>query len=110
MHAAVELNLALILFAPWFLILGTLFWIYPQAPRTSARRAFDSGSLLLALLASVLAMRWGFRNADPLWGAMWKQVLATALCYGVFLSVLVIAVKLRGRWLQSLQGRIGTAT
>ncbi len=107
MHAAVELNLALILFAPWFLILGTLFWLYPRGPRTAGRRAFDSGSLLLALLASVLAMRWGFLNADPSWGAMWKQVLATALCYGVFLGVLGIAFKLRASWLVRQHGGLG---
>ena len=29
--------LALILFAPWFLILSTLFWLFPRQPRTAAR-------------------------------------------------------------------------
>ena len=33
--------LALILFAPWFLILSVLFWAYPRQPRNARRRLFD---------------------------------------------------------------------
>lgn len=107
MHAIVEPNLALILFAPWFLIVGLLFWMYPRAPRPPARRAFDAGVLLLALMSSACAMSWAFGSADPGAGAIWKQVLAAALGYGVFIGVLGIAVKLRGRCLRSQPGRLG---
>jgi len=110
MNAHIELNLALILFAPWFAVLAALFWSYPRQPRTGARRAFDSISLLLALLSAVLAMRWGFRSADPSWGGMWRQVLATALCYGVFLGVLGVAYKLRSRWLQRPSSGLGLSS
>ena len=41
MNALVEINLALILFLPWFLILSVLFWVYPRQPRGLARRVFD---------------------------------------------------------------------
>ncbi|MGI8560534.1 MAG: hypothetical protein ACR2J7_03675 [Luteimonas sp.] len=34
--------LAAVLFLPWFLILGTLFWLFSREPRTAPRRAFDS--------------------------------------------------------------------
>ena len=40
--------LALVLFAPWFLILSALYWLYPRQPRTAARRRFVAVALLLA--------------------------------------------------------------
>ena len=43
--------LALILFAPWFLVLAALYSLYPRQPRSAARRRFDSIALLLAFAA-----------------------------------------------------------
>ena len=100
MNALVEVNLALILFLPWFLILGVLFWMFPRQPRDHARRVFDAVSLLLALIAFLLSIWWSHANADPGYGKMWRQVLATALGYGVFLGVLAGAFVLRRRWLR----------
>jgi hypothetical protein len=97
MNAQVELNLALLLFLPWFLILGALFWIYPRAPRTQARWLFDAASLSLATVAAALGMYWGMYNADPTAGPIWKQVLASTVSYGLFLAVMTAAVFLRGR-------------
>ena len=37
-------DLALILFAPWFLILSVLYWMYPRQPRNARRRLFDLAS------------------------------------------------------------------
>ena len=99
MNPWLELNLAMILFLPWYAILGALFWIYPRQPRHAARHAFDVASLALATAAAVLGTWWGFRNADATWGAMWKQVLATSLSYGLFLLVLTIAIIVRQRWI-----------
>lgn len=99
MNALVEVNLALILFLPWFAILGTLYWAYPRQPRDAARRVFDIGSLLLAVAAFLLAVHWAHRDADPAFGGMWRQVLATAVGYGVFLGVMLIAFLVRRRWL-----------
>ena len=79
MNPLVQLNLALILFLPWFLILGALFWLYPRQPRPPARKWLDAGALALALLAFVLAMRWGHGWADPGYGHMWRQIVATAV-------------------------------
>jgi hypothetical protein len=83
MNADVQLNLALILFLPWFLILGALYWIYPRAPRSPRRSAFD----ILALATSTLAAGaghcgGGIYNADPHYGAMWAQIVATSVSYG----------------------------
>jgi hypothetical protein len=98
MNATVEFNLALILFLPWFAILGALFWIYPRAPRTAARRAFAAASLLASLGAAAGGMAWGLLTADPTAGRMWKQVLATSVAYGLFLAVMTLAGGLRHRW------------
>lgn len=95
MTPQIEINLALILFFPWFAILGTLFWFYPRQPRTWGRRVFDAASLLLALAASAWGMQWSFLHADPNAGAIWKQVLATMIAYGFFLFVMLLAVFLR---------------
>ncbi len=100
MNPVVELNLALILFLPWFAILGALYWCYPRQPRHGARKLFDTVALLLALTAFVLSMYWSHDHADPAYGRMWQQILATALGYGVFLTVLAAAFFVRHRWLR----------
>ncbi len=100
MHPQIQLNLALILFFPWFAILGVLFFIYPRHSRTLRRRLFDLASLVLAVGASALGMCWSFYNADPHAGAIWKQVLATSISYGIFLLVLTIAIAVRHYWLR----------
>lgn len=100
MSPAVYLNLTLILFLPWFLILSGLFWWYPRAPRDPARRRFDLAALLTALalfLASVYASQ---AIADPAHGRMWQQVLATAVGYGVYLAAMTAAFLLRRGWLR----------
>jgi hypothetical protein len=98
----VEVNLALLLFLPWFAILGTLFWLYPREPRTRARRVFDVLSLVVALVAFVITVQWGHAIAEPTGsaGRIWKQVVATAAGYGVFLGVMVLAWFARRRWLR----------
>ncbi|MBD9378777.1 hypothetical protein ACTJI2_07605 [Pseudoxanthomonas sp. 22568] len=95
MNAQVELNLALILFLPWFAILAALYWIYPRQPRGTGRRLFDTIALVLATALSAWGMHWGFLNADPNAGAIWKQVLATSVAYGLFLMVMTLAIAVR---------------
>lgn len=90
--------LALILFAPWFAILSTLFWFYPRQPRNAARRGFDIVALLLSLVAFIAALYWAHGYADP-GHHLWPQVLATSVGYGVYLLVMVLAFLLRRRWL-----------
>ena len=95
----VELNLTLILFLPWLLILGWLYAAFPRTPKDRARRLFDVTALLLALGAFIASVYWSFLNADPYYGRMWKHILATAVSYGVFLGVLGVAFAVRGYWL-----------
>jgi len=88
-------DLALILFAPWFLILSVLFWLYPRQPRHAKRRVFDAVALVVALVAFVATLRWSHGYADRRYGEMWPQILATSVGYGVYLAVLTVAVFVR---------------
>jgi len=101
MNPFVELNLALILFLPWFAILGALFWMFPRQPRGASRKLFDGIALLLAFTSFLLSLYWSHAAADPVYGKMWQQILATAVGYGVFLAVLAVAFFVRRRWLRA---------
>ena len=95
MNPLVETNLTLILFLPWFLILVALFWFWPREPRGLARRLYDIVATLLSLAVFVASLYWVQDVADPAHGRMWKQILATALGYGVFLAAMLVAFLLR---------------
>lgn len=99
--------LALILFVPWFCLLGALFWFYPRQPRTPRRKAIDVAVLALAFVLSFAGMQWGYAIglADAHAGAIWKQVLATLVAYGAFLSVMALAVPVRAWLLGRSPGR-----
>jgi hypothetical protein len=95
--------LSLLLFLPWFALLGALYWFYPRVPRPLARRAFDAAVLMLALVLSIAGMLWGYAEgvADTRSGPIWRQVLAVLYAYGAFLAVLGLAIPLRMRLLAS---------
>ena len=79
--------LSLLLFLPWFLLLGSLYWLFPRQPRTPRRRLFDSTTLVLAFALSIVSMLWGYRIGvvQPGAGPIWPQVLAVLYAYGAFL-------------------------
>ncbi|MES2859207.1 MAG: hypothetical protein V4704_08535 [Pseudomonadota bacterium] len=91
--------LALVLFAPWFLILAGVYWWHPRQPRHAARRRFDAAALLVAFAGCLASLYWSFDIADRSYGALWPQILATSVGYGVFLAVLTAAFFLRRRLL-----------
>ena len=93
--------LAIILFLPWFLLLGALFWLFPRQPRNPRRKAFDIAALVVAFVMSFVGMQWGYALglADVGTGAIWKQVLATLVAYRACLFVLTVAVLLRSLFL-----------
>jgi hypothetical protein len=93
-------DLALLLFAPWFVILCVLYWLYPRQPRHARRRWFDASALVIAFAAFIASLHWAHAYADRSYGALWPQILATALGYGVFLGVLTLAFFVRRRWLR----------
>jgi len=96
--------LALLLLAPWLLILGWAYFTYPKSlPRTAARRVFDWVALLLAVIIAAWCAMLGF-DAAPLppvdqfgraSGAIWQQVLPVLLGYGTCVAVLLMALLLR---------------
>jgi hypothetical protein len=95
-------NLAIILFAPWFAILGWAFWQYPKSHgRGPGRLRFDLIVLALALVASIVAMRWSYFLPFGDAGPLWPQVIATLAAYHAFLFVLVAGWFLRGRWFRA---------
>ena len=91
--------LSLLLFLPWFAVLGGLYWLFPRSPRPGARRAYDAGVLVLALLLSIAGMHYGYNEGVAYAGAgpIWRQVLAVLYAYGAFLAVLAVAIPLRMR-------------
>lgn len=95
MNPLVELNLTLILFLPWFLILGTLYWLFPRKPRNVARVLYDILALAVSVAVFLWSVYWSMGNADTQYGKLWPQILATALGYGVFLAALGLAFGLR---------------
>jgi hypothetical protein len=99
MPAAVEINLALILLLPWFGVLAWLYWLFPRQPRDTRRKVFDAAAIVVAFGATVVAMQWSFRHADPVHGGMWPHLLATSVAYGVFLLVMLLALLVRHGWL-----------
>src|SRR4051794_10786347 len=91
--------LALILFSPWFAILGWAYWTYPRRiPATPARRFFDLAMLVASVGASALAMHWAYAANDGFGGTIWKQVVATLWGYGAFLALLGTAFPLRAHF------------
>ncbi|AHX14659.1 hypothetical protein CH75_16645 [Dyella jiangningensis] len=96
--------LAILLLAPWLLILGWAYWSYPKSlPRTPARRSFDLAALLLAAFAAVECASTAFDTASvpavgqygPASGAIWQQVLPALYGYGACVVVLVLAMIVR---------------
>ena len=96
--------LAILLLAPWLLILGWAYWSYPRNLwRSHARRGFDVAALLLAALAAMQCAMLGFDAAvvpavgqfGRSSGAIWQQVLPALYGYGACVLVLVLALIVR---------------
>jgi len=105
MHPTIAHYLTVLLFLPWFAILGTLFWMLPRTPRDGARRRFDLVALALCTGAFVYSVDWAMTHADTGHGALWPQIFAVAVGYGVFLAALTVAFFVRRRWLLVRTGR-----
>jgi len=83
--------LALLLFSPWFAILGWAYWKFPKRQVEGGHtRGFDRVVLLLAVALSAVAMRWSFGMDWRNTGTLWPQVVATLAGYHAFLAVLCL--------------------
>jgi hypothetical protein len=96
--------LAVLLLAPWLLILCWAYWTYPKnLPRSPARRVFDIVVLLLAVLVTLRSAAIGFDRVElpaldgfgRASGAIWQQVAPALYGYGAFTAVLLLAMLLR---------------
>jgi hypothetical protein len=96
--------LAILLLAPWLLILCWAYWTYPKSlSKTSGRRIFDFVALLLAMVATGASALFGFDMVQlpaagqlgRTSGAIWQQVVPALYGYGAFIVVLVLAMLLR---------------
>lgn len=96
--------LAILLLAPWLLILCWIYWAYPKnLPRSRSRRLFDVMALIVTALATVESAVIGYDNvslpeADALGrasGGIWQQVLPALYGYGAFAAALILAFWLR---------------
>ena len=96
--------LAILLLAPWLLILCWAYWAYPKSlPQTSSRRVFDFVVLLLAAITAVQSALLGFDMVGlpavdqfgRASGGIWQQVLPALYGYGAFTVVLLLAMLLR---------------
>lgn len=102
--------LALLLLAPWLVILGWAYFAYPKSlPRTAGRRGFDVAVLLLAMGATIIAAVLGYEAVQipqvaqfgRSSGAIWQQVLPALYGYGACVAVLLLGLIVR----QQLWGR-----
>lgn len=95
MHPQIELNLALILFLPWYLVILVVYWRMRRRPARWASRVFDLAAIAVSIAAAAIAGPWALMHADDSIGSMWPQILATVVGYGAFLLVITLAALLR---------------
>src|SRR4030095_1299852 len=79
-------------------------WLRRHQPRNARRRLFDGCALAIALVAFIASLHWAMGHADRHYGALWPQILATSVGYGVFLAVLLAAIAVRGSSLRRGEG------
>ena len=107
MSEVLAFYLPLLLFVPWFGVLGALFWFYPRQPAGRVRRIYDLATLVTSLLVCLLAAWLAFGMADTESAPIWPQVLASLYVYAGFLAVLLIAWPLRRSVCASFGGSRG---
>ncbi len=82
--------LALLLLAPWFAVLGWVYWrTAPDAFR--AARGFDAAALAGALLLAGIGMALGLRYDPAGHHPIIREIAASLIAYKGFLLVLVAA-------------------
>lgn len=96
--------LAILLLAPWLIVLGWAYWAYPKSlPKNATRRGFDVLALLAATVAAFQAALLAYDGVElpaadqfgPKSGAIWQQVVPALYGYGAFVAVLVLALIIR---------------
>jgi len=97
-------GLALLLLAPWLVILAWAYWAFPKSlPRTRGRRRFDAAVLLLASLIAIGLAHYGYTSTVHLKHqgsiGVWQMTAPVLYAYGGFSLVLFLGLWLRhARW------------
>ncbi len=90
--------LAVILFLPWFAVIGFAYWHLPRAPaRPTLRRVFDWTALSLAVVAALIGALLAMKIQWHAAGNIWPQVAAVLFAYAAFLLLLLLAGLARQR-------------
>lgn len=96
--------LAILLLAPWLIVLGWAYWAYPKSlVRNATRRSFDVLALVAAIVAAIQSALLAYDSVElpaadtfgPKSGAIWQQVVPALYGYGAFLAVLLVALIVR---------------
>lgn len=82
--------LAVLLLAPWFAVLGWIYWRTAPA-RFAAARGFDIAALAAAIALSVAGMVLGLQVEPAGHHPIIREIVASLIAYKGFLLVLVVA-------------------
>jgi hypothetical protein len=82
--------LAVLLLAPWFAVLGWIYWRTAPA-RFAAARGFDIAALAAAIALSVAGMALGLQVEPAGHHPIIREIVASLIAYKGFLLVLVAA-------------------
>jgi hypothetical protein len=88
--------LAVLLLAPWFAVLGWIYWRTAPA-RFAASRGFDAAAVVAAVACSVLGMWLGLHYEPVGHHPIVREIAASVIAYKAFLLVLGAAWFLRRR-------------
>lgn len=88
--------LAVLLLAPWFAVLGWIYWRSAPAPFAAAR-GFDIATLAGAIALSVLGMWAGLQVEPAGHHPIIREIVASLIAYKGFLLVLGLAWAWRRR-------------
>ena len=112
--------LAILLLAPWLLVLAWAYWAYPKSlPRPAARRVFDAMAIVLAAVVAVALSLLAFDAVQvkqvgvygPESGSIWKQVMPALYGYFSFMAVLALALWFRWMvWRRTGSGSAGSGS
>ncbi len=82
--------LAVLLLAPWFAVLGWIYWRTAPASFAAARR-FDVMALVAAVALSIAGMALGLRYEPVGHHPIIREIAASVIAYKAFLLVLGVA-------------------
>jgi hypothetical protein len=94
----------LLLLAPWFAVLGWIYW-RTAPPRFAAARGFDVASIISAVALAAVGMALGLRYEPVGHHPIIREIAASVIAYKAFLLVLGAAWFWRGRITAPAAGR-----